>query len=148
MNSDLSKALNFFQRGRLVEAKNLVEEIVKNEFESEIEAYNMSGNELIDELFSGQGISSINDPKGEFYFLEEAKTALEFIGLIVATYEVCKKFVSTMKSNSSDKELEVKLRTEWEASLIEAGIRKHKAVIISSNFSKRAIEIFGKEVKK
>ena len=31
MNSDLSKALNFFQRGRLVEAKNLVEEIVKNE---------------------------------------------------------------------------------------------------------------------
>ena len=30
MNSDLSKALNFFQRGRLVEAKNLVEEIIKN----------------------------------------------------------------------------------------------------------------------
>ena len=31
MNSDLSKALNFFQNGKLVEAKNLIEEVLKNE---------------------------------------------------------------------------------------------------------------------
>ena len=31
MNSDLSKALNFFQSGRLVEARNLVEEVLKSD---------------------------------------------------------------------------------------------------------------------
>ena len=31
MDNDFSKALNFFQKGRLVEAKNLVEEVLNNE---------------------------------------------------------------------------------------------------------------------
>lgn len=119
---------------------DFVGRIVQSQFPEEMDAYNLEGQSIINELVqSGRIRQSEATDTSEFAFIPEAVNALSFIGVLWSVYEIFGKVRSEFSSKGKLEQIE-RIAEEWRKTLEIAGIEEEKAIKI--------VQIFSTELKR
>lgn len=122
--------------------EELIQEIVIEVYPSEKTAFSISKKKVFNDLYTNQlELVSINEQKGEFNFIEEAKLVLQFIPVMITTYKFVKEY---LKSDKANNEIE-HVKKEWEKKLIQKGISTKEAEKIVNNFSQKMVKKLSKK---
>ena len=114
---------------------NLIVKMVAETMPEEQAAYDASSSFLLPAVFSGVDISiQDKDSRGEFQFVEEAKSILQLVGLISATYKIVQNAIKTLSAASAPCPSPFMLAQEWKNQLIAMGIAQEQADLIVSRY--------------
>lgn len=110
-----------------------MDDIVRSCLPDEQIPFDLSGEQLISQLFANE--SSRGDPSGaDFHFLPEAKSVLEFVLLLHATYKMAGELSGNKTAAEGTLPDATTLKDLWERTLILAGLSKGKALEIVTRF--------------
>jgi len=101
---------------------------------SETAAFSIAGPQLADALYSGEGVDSTHKQRAsEFHFLDAATQVLQFVGLMIGTFNAVRGVIKTIKP-SVDTAFKQKLVSEWIRDLQSAGLPDETANKIATQF--------------
>lgn len=115
--------------------KEVLSEIIDDFMPEEKLSFDLGGEEVIHQVFE-TGTVKASEIKGDINFLEQAKTVLEFVGLIISTYKSIKELYTLYKAKKDSKWLAI----AWKELMIEEGISEEKAIDISNKYSNKLLE--------
>ena len=121
------------------EFSNLIEEIVKEEFPSETFIYEISGKELINDIYAGRSIKT-KQKKGEINFLEEGKDIVALVSLIASTYKMCKEIVQFFKTKKVTAPTKDEICISWKKLMVQEGISQVTAEKIAAKYSEQLLK--------
>jgi hypothetical protein len=113
-------------------------QIVENEMPDETDLYLIWKDTNLPALFDGTLKTKDKTVNGDFNMFPDAahaKVFVEFLGLVLKTYELIKEFMAKRKKQKEPLTLE-ELMKKWESDLISAGVPAHKAKDISIKYTK------------
>jgi hypothetical protein len=124
-------------KGRIDEGAftGLVSRIVADVFPEEQAAYTVAAPILLPRVFGGENIIAQDQAaKGEFQFVEEAKSILQLVGLINSTYLVVRGALSSLSRSNELQPSPLALVNEWKRTLISMGVEEQRADAIVSRY--------------
>lgn len=109
--------------------KALLSKIILTHYPDEHLTFEISGEAWINQLHTNESLTD-ESKKGLFNFLEEAKTILECITLIIGTYKTAKE----LKKKGDKKPEAEKVIELWTQNLVDEGVAPEKAAAIAAKF--------------
>ena len=120
----------------------LIGRICREELPNETLVFELEGANLVRKQLGDEDIRRQDGAaSGEFNFISETIQSLQLVSLLWGTYEIIKKVRRELSPAPSAGAPQAGLATQWEATLISAGITPEKAKEIASRFSGDLVKV-------
>lgn len=129
--------------------KSAIKVMVEKCLPDESVAFELAGEDQIKKVFKSQGDASASSTKEvtpqksieDFEFLFEAKTVIEFVGLIIGTFELYQWFSKRLKETKQGNADKQNLTRRWKDELLKAGLSEEKAELVAIRCSADVLEL-------
>lgn len=112
---------------------SLIGRMVTTVSPSETAAFSVAGPQLADALYSGEGFDATHKQRAsEFHFLDAATQLLQFVGLMIGTFNAVRGVMKSIKAPVDT--FKQKLVSEWVRELQLAGLPDATANKIATQF--------------
>jgi len=126
---------------------SLTDKMVDAVFPGERDLYDLSKQDVAQRLFTSEPVLKDSGPSSsEFQFIQEATTILQFIGLMVGTFDSILKITDRLKEQKSAGSSEDIVET-WKKKLCDHGIEAREAERIVEQFRSEMLSVLNKSLR-